>query len=159
MAEAKAVCFFTAALFCLWNLGDLPDNQNVSLDRGMKTKFLLVIIEYRDLMCFPCQESLLDFCLSLPRPFQIERTWGVVVFDPAVEDEIKKKILAKKVQGFVSGNHILFPVAIDYLFLFNGLRTHTSQIILFDLDTQTISRYPFPLAREQRETILRAIWE
>lgn len=118
---------------------------------------LLYVIEFRDILCSPCLDSFLDFCLSLPVGFQEENTWGIVLFDPGLQSTIGEKILSKKVGGFKRANGLKFPIFIDALHIFESLRSQTSQLVFFNSSSLTVEKYAFPLKKEEKERILRAV--
>jgi len=160
--NCKTKCV-TIILLCLLNLGNTFVFKSIHPDYvwsiGKSPVVLIYIIEYRDILCSPCSESFLDFCLFLPVEFQKENTWGIVVFDKGSQTNLGEKILAKKVRGFMNGNRLHFPVFIDFLHIFNTLRTQASQIVLLDSTSLSIKKYDFPLAVKQKDAILQAVIE
>ncbi len=147
-------------LFCLLNMGNtFVTHPDYVWSIGKSPIVLIYIIEFRDILCSPCSESFLDFCLSLPVEFQKENTWGIVVFDQGAQTSLGEKILAKKVRGFMNGNQIHFPVFIDFLHIFKTLRTQATQIVLLDSTSFSVKKYDFPLAAKQKYAILQSIIE
>ncbi len=150
-------------LLCLLNLGNTfvfkPAQPDHVWSIGKSSIVLIYIIEFRDILCSPCSESFLDFCLSLPVGFQKENTWGIVVFDQGPQTNLGEKIIAKKVRGFMSGNQLHFPVFIDFLHVFKTLRTRATQILLLDSTSFLVKKYDFPLAAKQKDAILQAVIE
>lgn len=150
-------------LLCLLNLGNTFVFKRIHVEHvrsiGKSPIVLIYIIEFRDILCSPCSESFLDFCLSLPVEFQKENTWGIVVFDQGPQTNLGEKIIAKKVRGFKSGNQLHFPVFIDFLHIFKSLRTQTTQIVLLDSTSFSVKKYDFPLAAKQKDAILQAVME
>ena len=150
-------------LLCLLNLGNTFVFKPVQPDHlwsiGESPIVLIYIIEFRDILCSPCGESFLDFCLSLPVEFQKENTWGIVVFDQGPKTNLEEKILAKKVRGFMNGNQLHFSVFIDFLHIFTTLRTQSTQIVLLDSTSFSVKKYDFPLAAKQKDAILQAVIE
>jgi len=150
-------------LLCLLNLGNTFEYEPAQLDsiwgNGKSPLAMIYIIEFNDILCSPCSESFLDFCLSLPPEFQKENTWAIVVFDPGPQSNLGEQILAKKIRGFMNGNQLHFPVFIDFLHIFQTLRTQATQILLLDSTSLTVKKYVFPLAAKQKEAILQAVIE
>jgi len=155
--------FLIIFLLCLMNLGNTfvfkPAQPDHGWSNGKSPIVLIYIIEFRDILCSPCSESFLDFCLSLPVEFQKENTWGIVVFDQGPQTNLGEKIIAKKVRGFMNGNQIHFPVFIDFLHIFKTLRTQATQIVLLDSTSFSVKKYDFPLAAKQKDAILQAVIE
>ncbi len=158
--QTKCLIIF---LLCLLNFGNTfvfkPTHPDFVWSNGKSPIVLIYIIEFRDILCSPCSESFLDFCLSLPVEFQKKNTWGIVVFDQGPQTNLGEKILAKKVRGFMNGNQLHFPVFIDFLNIFKTLRTQATQIILLDSTSFSIKKYDFPLAAKQKDAILQAVIE
>ncbi len=150
-------------LLCLLNLGNTFVFKSTHPDYVWSIEkspiILIYIIEFRDILCSPCSESFLDFCLSLPVEFQKKNTWGVVFFDQGPQTNLGEKILAKKVRGFMNGNRLHFPVFIDFLHLFKSLRTQATQVVLLDSTSFSVKKYDFPLAVKQKDAILQAVIE
>ncbi|MCJ7578950.1 MAG: hypothetical protein MUP98_00265 [Candidatus Aminicenantes bacterium] len=150
-------------LLCLLNIGNTfvcPPAQMQSLWGSEKSPVALIyIIEFRDILCSPCSESFLDFCLSLPPEFQRENTWGIVVFEPASQINLEEKIITKKVRGFMNGNRLQFPVFIDFLQIFKTLRNQATQLLLLDSSTLKVNKYDFPLAEKDKNEIIQAVIE
>ena len=148
-------------LLCFLNIGNTfvcPPAQIESLWGSEKSPVALIyIIEFRDILCSPCSESFLDFCLSLPPEYQKESTWGIVVFEPVSQIDLEKKIITKKVRGFMNGNQLQFPVFIDYLQIFKTLRTQSTQLLFLDSSSLTVKKYDFPLAEKDKNEIIQAV--
>lgn len=158
MLMAKELDFFSTVLLGVLFLQGIPFvEEGVFPDQGMNTKFLLFVIEYRDILCFPCHGSFLDFCASLPLPIQRERAWGIVVFEPGLDTGREEKIIARKVRGFLTGNKIHVPVSLDRLHLFDPMRIQGSYVVLCDLTTMSVLSYPFPLSEKNKKEILTTI--
>jgi len=157
----KKVHCLIVFILCLLNMGNTfvcePD-QSGSLWGIRKSHLALIcIIEFRDILCSPCSESFLDFCLSLPPEFQRENTWGIVVFDSVSQTNLGEKKKKKKVRGFISGNELHFPLFIDFSYIFQSLRTQTTQLILMNSSSLTIKRYAFPLTEKHKNEIIQAV--
>lgn len=127
-----------------------------SLGNGKNSMALIFIIEFKDILCSPCGEFLLDFCQSLPLDFQKENTWGIFVLDPD-SLHLGEKIIAKKVRGFMDGNGLHFPVFIDFPQAFSALRNQTSQVFFLNSTTLLVQKYDFPLTKKIKIAILEAI--
>ena len=156
--KVKNLIIFT---LCLLNLGNTfvsePDQPNSIRGNRKSPLAIIYIIELRDILCFSCSESFLDFCLSLPFEFQEENTWGIVVFDPGLQINMGEKIIAKKVRGFMNGNGLNFPLFIDFSQTFKTQRTQATQLYLLDSTSLTVKKYVFPLAEKYKNEILQAV--
>ena len=150
-------------LFCLLKMGNTfvcPPAQIENLWKNEKGHVALIyIIEFKDILCSPCSESFLEFCLSLPPEYQRESTWGIVVFEPASQINLGNKIITKKVRGFMNGNQLQFPLFIDYLQIFKTLRTQSTQLLLLDSSSLAVKKYDFPLAEKDKNEIIQAVIE
>lgn len=148
-------------LLSMLNVGNtfvfLPDQPDPVWGIGKNPIVLIYIIEFRDILCSPCSESFLDFCLSLPVAFQKENTLGIIVFDQDSQTNLGDKIIAKKVRGFMTGNRLHFPVFFDFLHIFATLRTQNTQIVFLDPSSFSVKKYDFPLAAKQKDAILQAV--
>ncbi len=159
-ARKKIDCLIIFFLSFL-NIGNtfvfLADQSDQVWGFGKSQIVLIYIIEFRDILCSPCSESFLDFCLSLPVAFKKENIWGIIVFDQDFQTNLGDKIIAKKVRGFMNGNRLHFPVFFDFLHIFATLRTQNTQIVLLDPSSFSVKKYDFPLAAKQKEAILQAV--
>jgi len=118
---------------------------------------LIIIIDFNDFMCFSCLDSFVEFCHSLPFHSKDGKVCGVLVVNDADKTDLSFKIVEKKLRGFVSANNIKFPVLVDYLHIFNPLAEDGTVIILFNHREKCIKKYLFPLKREQKADILKAL--
>ena len=159
----KKINTFIVFILCLLNMGNTfvcPPAQSGSLWGNEKSSMALIyIIEFRDILCSPCSESFLDFCLSLPPEFQRENTWGIVVFEQGSPINLEEKIITKKVRGFITGNQLHFPVFIDMLHIFKTFRTQATQLLLLDSSSLTVKKYDFPLNEKDKNAILKLVIE
>lgn len=158
----KINCLIIFAL-CVLNMGNIPVSEPAQMEsiwgNERSSMALIYIIEFRDILCSPCSKSFLDFCLSLPPEFQRENTWGIVVFDPDSQTNLREKIISKKVRGFMTGNQLHFPLFIDMLHIFKTLRTQATQLLLLDSSSLTVKKYDFPLEEKDKKAILKLVME
>jgi hypothetical protein len=133
------------------------EEKKVLYDTETEEKLLMIFLELDDLLCFLCAESLLSLCHTLPAHIQRERTWMVVLVDAEKLTEYKKKLISKKIEGFVRGNGLCLPVCIDFSYLFNPMRQGGSYILLLNEKTHTFDKYNFPLNSERHSKVLEAI--
>ena len=156
----KANCL-AVFILCLLNIGNTYEHEQAQMEsvwgKEKSSIALIYIIEFRDILCSPCSESFLDFCLSLPPEFQRENTWGIVVFDPDSQTNLGDKIIAKKVRGFMNGNQLHFPLFIDFSHIFRTLRIQSTQLFLLDSTSLTIKKYIFPLSEKQKNEIVQSV--
>ncbi|MFC2167965.1 hypothetical protein ACFLRW_03195 [Acidobacteriota bacterium] len=148
-------------IVCILNIGIGPVSEIDQSDSiwGIRKSplSLIYMIEFRDILCSPCSESFLDFCLSLPSEFQRENTMGIVVFDPSSPTHLEEKIVAKKVRGFKKGNRLHFPLFIDFSHIFKNLRTQATQLFILDSTVLSVKKYVFPLGEKLKNEIIQAV--
>lgn len=135
---------------------DLEEKKDLH-DTETEEKLLMIFLELDDLLCFLCAESLLSLCQTLPAHVQRERTWMVVLVGAEKLNEYKKKLISKKIEGFIRGNGLCLPVCIDFSYLCNPMRQGGSYILLLNEENHTFDRYDFPLNSEKHSKILEAI--
>jgi hypothetical protein len=135
---------------------DLEDEKDLH-DTEAEEKLLMIFLELDDLLCFLCTESLLSLCQALPAPVQRERTWMVVLVDAEKLTEYKKKLISKKIEGFIQGNSLCLPVCIDFSYHCSPMKKGGSHILLLNEETHTFDRYDFPLDSEKHSKVLGAI--
>lgn len=135
---------------------DLEDEKDL-YDSETEEKLLMIFLELDDLLCFLCAESLLSLCHALPAPIQRERTWMVVLVDAEKLTEYKKKLISKKIEGFITGNGLYLPVCMDFSYHCSPMRQGGSHILLLNEETHTFDRYDFPLDSEKHSKVLEAI--
>ena len=128
-----------------------------TLLQDRKGKLLIIVMDFNDLFCSLCSESLLSLCFALPPHVQRERTWLVVVVDSEGMADHEKKIIAKKIDGFIKGNSLHIPVSLDFTCLFEPMLRSGSQIILMDSENQTLLFSPLPVKGDFLTQILRSL--
>lgn len=118
-------------------------------------KLIVVVVDFNSFFCPLCLESVRDFCDDLHSRGQDEFALGVLVYKSLdkKDDERFKKIIEKKLRGFVIGNSIKFPFILDHFHVFKGLNLEDAGIILLDRLRKIFKKYAFPLTNEQLEEI------
>lgn len=137
-----------------------PEAQN--LDSTASKKFLLFLIDFESLWCFPCLDAFLKFYRLLPLRFQKDLSWGVLVQKiQRNKDRGEKslKIAKKKLRGFIKANKIKFPIVLDRLHIFEDLIEEGTTLLLFDQSQKTVKKFVFPLSRRQQEEIFSLLKE
>ncbi len=136
-----------------------PDYQGQAL---LLRPLVLVIIDFDSFSCLPCLDSFLDFHRLLSGSGVECLLWGVLVFD---SDRAKRfgptfiQILEKKLEGFIKGNRLLFPIVIDRYHVFESLGEEGSAVLVFDPKAGVMRKYVFPLRPNQIQDILHLLGE
>lgn len=134
-----------------------PGDKGVFLPEAEAETLLLVFLEFDDLLCVLCAESLLTLYQALPPHIQRERVWMMIRVDPARCDEKTKKIVLKKIEGFMRANGLCVPVSVDFSSLSVSTVSDGSFVLLLDGKTLSIRRYDFPLASDVLSQVLDKI--
>ena len=123
---------------------------------------LLVIIDFDSFSCLTCLDSFLDFQRQLSGTGDERLLWGVLVFDAARGKQhgpTFTQILEKKLNGFIKGNRLRFPIVIDRYHLFENQAEEGSAILVFNPNDRVMRKYVFPLRPNQIQEILRLLEE
>ena len=123
---------------------------------------LLVILDFNSFSCLTCLDSFLDFHRRLSGTEDERLLWGILVFDAGREKQSGPRfiqILEKKLNGFVQGNRLRFPIIIDRDHLFSSLAEEGSAVLVFDPNQRMMRKFAFPLRSHQIQDILRLVEE
>ena len=132
-------------------------HKNDLIRSGPEGNLLIVLLEFNDLLCCPCLESLLNVLRLLPPPIQRERTWMVIVFNSERQSEHQKRIIFKKVKGFVRGNGLQLPFGIDFSHHFDSMCQDGSLILLMNSENRSVTIYPLPLDRGTCSQVIESL--
>jgi hypothetical protein len=125
-----------------------------------RSGFLIFLIDFNDFMCMSCLDSFLEFYQALPPPFQSEHAIGILAVDRKDQEENRsryQKIVKRKLNGFMQGNRINFPVFIDSDGSFTFLSDKGTAVVVFTEGGDRIRDYSFPLSALDREEIFRTL--
>lgn len=122
--------------------------------------FILIFIDFRDLMCPACLDSLLSLCRSLPDHLIKTSVFGIVhrqgSFPPSPR---KLMITQKKIRGFILANGIDFPVLIDKgTSQETGIIPTGSQIWVCSRSANRLFRFDLPLSAADINAFIRAVY-
>jgi len=133
------------------------EDVRIMLHEEEKRMLLMIVLESDDLLCHLCTESLLKLCSALPLHIQREASWVVVKVDDVNLTQYKKKIIFKKIDGFIKGNGLFLPVSIDFSPRDAHFQPGGSFLLLLNEKNRTFQMYGFPLNSERLSIVLEAI--
>lgn len=122
------------------------------------TRSLMVIVDSESFMCTPCLEPILDLNQCFPLKCQGKRVLGIIVLrergKEADRDE-QRRILEKKLRGFIKANQIKFPILVDHMCIFREMVSSGPCVVLLDPMSRSLSMYMFPLNSRDKEKIVK----
>lgn len=131
------------------------DVQTVEVEQRI---LLFFLIDFRDLMCPGCLESLADVYESLPPECQRRKSVGVFLLGEG-DAQSPDWVIDRKVQGFVRGHNLTCPVLVDRRGVWQRLGEGGSGIVLLDFIRRDIRAYRFPLTPGEVAEILDRVYE
>lgn len=144
-------------IFTVLSFGERPQEESIPQIFLGGGRLILIIIDLESFFCPLCLESFKAFSDALLSNGQEHLALGVLTFqNPSADENIENqtKIVERKLRGFIAGNNIKFPILLDKLHVFDGMRLKDSDIILFDITRSLVKKYKFPLTKKQFDEIL-----
>ena len=154
------ILLISISIIFLKSFGDVSTQSNEYSGVLQSDKLVLFIIHIDSLMCFPCLNPFLDFYKLIPSPFRENRLWGVVIYENSEKNEQnlhRKKIVKKKLRGFLQANNIECPIVLDSFQCFKEFSRGGTTLLIFDQKRKVVEKYVFPLSKKQKERILNYI--
>jgi len=134
-------------------------SNSIEKDRNLTSdKRYLLIIESGFLNCPLCLQSFTKFIEVINANGLEKSVLGVLILDKE-ENELSSErdiqIREKQLRGFISGNHIKFPIILDRNGVFSNLNLDSSDtaLISFDIQKKIVKKYEFPLTKGQLNEI------
>jgi len=129
--------------------------QRYSPSLSRVQKLIVIVFDFKSFFCPLCLDSVKDFCDTLHSRDQDEFAIGVLVYESSdkKDEERSKKVIEKKLRGFIIGNSIQFPVILDHFHVFKDLIFEDTGIILLDRSRKILKKYSFPLTNKQLDEI------
>ena len=113
-----------------------------------KKCFLIINTDFLD--CPLCKEKINNL-IEAVNNYNLENYFlGVLVIsqEKDLNNDINIKIIERKLNGFIKGNEIKFPIIVDRERIFNEFSTDNICLILFDSQKNIIKRYTLPLSNK-----------
>jgi len=121
-------------------------NHSFSLEN--KKCFLIINTDFLD--CSLCKEKINNLT-EIVNNYNLEDYFlGVLVIsqEEDLNNDKNIKIIERKLEGFIKGNEIKFPIIVDKERIFNKLSVDDICLILFDSQRNIIRRYSLPLSNK-----------
>jgi len=95
---------------------------------------IIVFLNFSDLHCSFCIKSFTEFCSFVKKNNINSKINGILIIQD--KKRIKKKIINKQLKGFVKGNNIDFPVAVDWNNVFSAFAENYDLIVINNKEKQ-----------------------
>jgi len=119
---------------------------NHSFPLENKKCFLIINTDFLD--CPLCKEKINNLTEAVNNYNLEDYFLGVLVIsqEKDLNNDINIKIIERKLNGFIKGNEIKFPIIVDRERIFNEFSKDDICLILFDSQRNIIKRYTMPLS-------------
>lgn len=120
---------------------------------------LILIIDFNDFMCPACLESILGFYNAIPLSIRDNNLWGIVVFGHNSKElsSLSKKIIVKKLNGFIQANQLKFPLIPDFAQKLKSSASEGSHVLIFNNQLPSLLKFSFPLKKSEMHKIISAL--